>query len=256
MTTQVIIRADDITGHSLIKLANWFENHHPTVPCSIFAMATDTRWDRNGWNRARDLIMRREWEFGAHPRNQFKLSLLPEGELRETVNQSITNIESGLANSGLNYPVTSFAYPCGDYDERTIEILKEFGIKCGLTFPSGFPYESSADIPVGEDRYRWGITHDGQFGLDVWNSRFDRVHAQDGVYILCLHPADWDKSISPLIKNYILGGDSLSGIVKDIGRRSLRSYQAYKWSVLDKHINYIKGNQNAKFTTYKKLLNY
>jgi len=67
MTTDVLVRADDITGPALDRFGTWMEDRHPDVPCAAYAMHTDTDWEIDHWRRAHDLIVEHGWELGGTP---------------------------------------------------------------------------------------------------------------------------------------------------------------------------------------------
>lgn len=238
MTTEIIIRADDLTGTRLRRMATWFEDRHPTVPCSVFAYYTDTRWTDADWQRAGDLVTERGWEVGGHTRDHPMLSLLSEEDIRTAIARNVDDIEDGLAEAGVEYSVTSFAYPCGDYDDRVVDVMVESDLACGLTFPDGFPYRSAATVPEGRDRYRWGVTHAAKFALEVWNSRFDRVHEQDGCYVFCFHP-DWWWSF-----------EEADPLPPDADHPGFES----EWDHLDEHLAYLKAKSDIRFVTYADLV--
>ena len=238
MNTKVIMRADDITGERIKRLGAWFERHHPSIPCSAFAFKTDEEWPQEFWGLTRDLITEHQWEIGGHSVTHPMLSTLSESEIREEIKTNKRDIEDGLSSVGCDYSVESFAYPTGAYDDRVISVLKEEGFEYGLTYPDGFPYQSAKTIPSGEDRYRWGITHNAFLGLEEWNDRFDRVHNTDStnVYVLCFHPQWWwDTSNEP---------ESI--------RMDLKTgWATEKWDELDDHLRYIETKDNVDFTTFR-----
>ncbi|MFB6135707.1 MAG: polysaccharide deacetylase family protein [Halobacteriaceae archaeon] len=234
MTTDVVVRADDVTGDNVDRFAEWLTTHHPDVPCAAFAMETD-RWDDAAWETAAGLVDEHGWEFGAHTRDHPMLPLLSTAELREAVTESVRDVEDGLAGAGLDYEVASFAYPCGDYDERTVRAVREAGLDCGLTYPDGFPYESCVTVPEGEDRYRWGVTHNAFFGLETWNRRFEYVHERDGCYVLCLHPEWWWDD---------------DGDPEDVREHWGRE----EWRTLDDHLEHVREAGDVRFTTFRDCL--
>jgi peptidoglycan/xylan/chitin deacetylase (PgdA/CDA1 family) len=70
-------------------------------------------------------------EIGAHTHRHYILSQLDTARLRDEIETSITLIERNLGTS-----VTSFSYPNGEpgnYDERSIEVLRELGVRYAVT---------------------------------------------------------------------------------------------------------------------------
>ena len=243
MVTDVIIRADSVSGTSLNRLADWFDDHHPDVPCSVFATRTASEWTADSWTRATNLVKYQDWEIGGHSRKRRILTLFSGDEIRERIKNNVNDIESNMSNEHLEYSVSSFAYPCGDYDQIVISILREIGIDNGLTYPDGYPYQSTTSIPVDGERYRWGLTHNGYFDVDVWNKRFDHVHDQNGLYSLCLHPTWWET---------IEAEKRPSNAVDTI--EDIRPFQAKEEPAkLESHLSYIKSKADVNFTTYKGL---
>lgn len=251
MSTQVIIRFDDIRGPDLMQLFRWFDNKYPKIPCSVFALSTDTEWDIRSWQHARQCIEKRGWEIGGHTRNHPMLSQLSKPAIRTAIENNIADIESGLMAAGLDYSVETFAYPGGDHDDRVVAALKEIGIPNGLTFTDGFPYQSVDAVPTGEDRYRWGVTHNGSFSVEVWNERFDRVAERDGLYVLGLHPTYWDNGFVGPIRRYLHHDVSWSYLRRSLRRGIKRSSNSDQWSMLNKHIEHIKSVDDVFFTTFR-----
>ncbi|TYL36435.1 hypothetical protein CV102_22700 [Natronococcus pandeyae] len=248
---RVIVRADDIIGPGLVALADWFETYHPDVPCAAFAMETQRAWDRRSWQRARTMIEEYGWELGGHTRSHPKLSLLSEAEIRAAIERNVEDIERGLRSAGLEYSVASFAYPCGDFDERVVSILDELGLGCGLTYPDGFPYSSVDTIPDGADQLQWGVTHNGKFGTAVWNQRFDRVcERRDGLYVLCIHPGRWATSVLGTVTTYLDHELPVIVVAKSLARGLLQRRES-KWDVLDEHLRYVKRADDVEFTTFR-----
>lgn len=232
--TKVIIRADDITGTSLRRLAGWMDDRGFSIPIAAFALSTQREWEPDDWEYASELITE-GWEIGGHTRNHPMLSLLSRSEINTAITENVNDIEAGLERAGLSYTVKSFAYPCGEYDDRVLDILKDSSLECGLTYPDGFPYSSVQSIPSGEERYRWGISNNAYFDLEVWNNRFDRIDRSDGLYVLCLHPKWWwneadEESVDPRIE-----------------------WASEEWEKLDAHLSHLQ-EAGATFTTYRKCI--
>jgi hypothetical protein len=179
------------------------------------------------------------------------LSQLSEAEIRGSIRDNVTDIESGLADVGLDYSVESFAYPGGDHDDRVVAMLDQAGIQNGLTFTDGFPYRSVDAVPTGTNRYRWGVTHNGSFGVDIWNERFDRVAERDGLYVLGLHPTYWDNDVIDPIRRYLRHDISRSYLRRNVRQGVKRRSQPTHWSMLDEHLDYIEQVEDVRFTTFR-----
>jgi len=95
-------------------------------------------------------------------------------------------------------------------------------------------------MPAGDDRYRWGLTVSADnpevFGLEVWNNRFDRVHADDGQYVFCLHPGWW--------WSFADGERPADAEHPD--------YDAV-WEGFDEHLDYVRGHDVSP-TTFRDLV--
>lgn len=240
MGTNVIIRADDITGERLRYTGRWFRKFHPDVPCTGFATGPNPHWTQEDWEVALDLIVDFGWELGGHTVTHPMLPTLDSADIRREIRDNKEFIENGLASAGLEYSLQSFAYPTGSYDNRVIDILQEEGYACGLTYPDGFPYRSCDGIPMGRDRYTWGITHNAFLGVDEWNDRFDRVDQSHQLYIFCLHPPWWwDTSNEP---------DSIG--------EDFEQGWADQWNQFNDHLHYIKQADDVNFITVRQALGY
>lgn len=257
MTTDVIVRADDIGGPTLMNFSSWLVDAYPKIPISAFLWQTD-RWLPRHWDRAATLIRRFDWEVGGHTRRHPMLPLVEsDAEIHDIVRTNIRDIETGLSSAGLEYSVVSFAYPFGAYDERVVSVLQELGIEHGLTYPDGFPYRSVSAVPTGHERYSWGVTHNAQFDVEVWNDRFDRVYRGDGLYVLCLHPPlDPHPSMASLYRT-ILGSDDLSVEPRSVwgtGRMLWRWWRFTEWEwypKLRQHLDYVTSHDDVNLTTYR-----
>lgn len=247
--TKVIVRIDDITPGLLETVAEWFLEYHPDVPVSGFAVSTG-KWETTHWKCAAHLIRNRGWEFCAHTRNHDKLPMLKRDEITEVISRSIKDIESGLADMGLDYTVESFAYPGGLHDDRAVDVLSELGIENGLVFSDGLPYRSAVRVPDGPDRLRWGTTNNGSFGLDVWNNKFDRTHETGDCYVLCLHPQRWQSVFRNLISLFQSDTNCVASI-RQITELLLWGSFTEQWTVLGDHLDYIKSHSAVKFTTFR-----
>ncbi len=93
-------------------------------------------------------------EIGAHTVNHLILSSLDEKKQRKEIEGSLRDLESWLGHS-----VPSFAYPYGrtwDYDEHTIEILRDLGFQNSVT---GMPGLNTHRTPPMELR-RFAVNED------------------------------------------------------------------------------------------------
>jgi len=246
--TKVIIRVDDVTQLNLFELADWFTKNHPDVPLCVYLIRTHL-WNKNGWKKLKEMIVKYGWEVGGHTRNHPYLSSLSEDEIKLEVIGNIRDIEEGLKSVGLNYKVLSFAYPFGDFDNRVKNILREIGIKIGLTYPDGFPYDSIYSWTL-DDNFEVGITQDDKPPLSVLNKRFDIIHNKRGLYILCLHTRNWRYSFIKDIKYFL----KIRRPIKEIGLILLKFFKIKnKWRILDSHLKYIKNKGDVYFTTFREV---
>ena len=96
-------------------------------------------------------------EFGAHTHSHAILSCLTKKNKREEIIQSVSAV-SQLTN----YPCRLFAYPNGqkqDYDQESIETLKECGIQFSVTTNSGSNQENAHPLELKRYGVGAGITH-------------------------------------------------------------------------------------------------
>lgn len=240
MVTHVILRADNVDGSALDALLRWFEDTETQIPCSVFLTKTNDTWTTEQWDRLANQIESQGWEAGGNGRRGEILTQFAEEEIQRRVAANVRDIESNLP---LDYSVRSFAYPDGDYDERVIAALQTLGIECGLTYPDGYPYESTITTPNGADRYRWGIAHHGYFDVDIWNRRFDYVHERGGLYTVCVHPQWWPTTDGSEL-------ETNTGIVTDV--RPNQGHQ--EPDKLAAHISYLESLENVQFTTFRSLI--
>ena len=80
-------------------------------------------------------------EIGDHSANHLSLPTLTEAEIRAEVSQSRTD----LINLGFS-PVNSFAYPYGEYNDLTLQVVKESGFtnaRTAITDDAGFNYKNT-----------------------------------------------------------------------------------------------------------------
>lgn len=92
------------------------------------------------WDDMKNML---EWgmAFGAHTHTHPMLAHLGKKEQLEETKNSKTILEKGLKTK-----IKSFSYPYGDFDEITVDILKNQGFDCGLTADKGINAVSIAEI--------------------------------------------------------------------------------------------------------------
>lgn len=254
---KVIIRVDDIDENSLFQVSDFFKSKHPDVPVSAFLLYTHTKnWSEKGWKELKDLIKHYNWEAGGHSRSHPYLSLLEEKQLKFEVQGNILDIHRELGKVGLNYKVSSFAYPFGDYNEDVIRMLQKSEVDFGLTFPDGFPYESAWKFPKGKEKLELGLTITDRTPRIIWDVYFKEALAEAELYILCLHTKYWSSSVKELIEVY-KRSKSPKSLLKDVWMNVFNrsEFSINKWEDLDKHLTMIKKNgSKVKFTTFRELL--
>ncbi len=86
-----------------------------------------------GFDEILHMSRRGDMEFGSHTAAHEIVTGLTSEELRRTIGKSIADIESTIGKK-----VRYFSYPNGDYDERTIEVLKYSGIEAAFTTSPDF----------------------------------------------------------------------------------------------------------------------
>ncbi len=139
MVTNIIIRVDDICdGYDFADMRKWFISNYPQIPVSFYI--TDSqypyRWRTKNWKNITDTIKDYNWEVGGHTRNHYHLPDLSKDKLESEIVNNIQDIQMGLKSVGLDYKITSFAYPFGEFDERVKTILRKTGIIHGLSYDS------------------------------------------------------------------------------------------------------------------------
>ena len=88
--------------------------------------------------------------FGNHTRNHLSLPLLEDGRVQEEVEAARQDIEAWTGKI-----VRHFAFPYGDYDERTLHILQRCGFRTAFTTePGHFLLPSEPPGTLGIPRYR------------------------------------------------------------------------------------------------------
>jgi peptidoglycan/xylan/chitin deacetylase (PgdA/CDA1 family) len=99
---------------------------------------------------------------GAHTHNHYELSRLDDEQIRSEISTSIELIERRVA-----IRVSAFAYPNGqpeDYDDRSLRILPELGLRCALTSRHGF-------ARAGQDLYQIGRVYTSEPSLPLFATR-------------------------------------------------------------------------------------
>lgn len=89
-------------------------------------------------NELKELQRGEIFEIGAHTITHPALSAIPGNEQEREISESKKSLETIF-----NFPVRSFAYPHGDYNNETIDILKRNGFNCSVT-TSGRPLKTSS----------------------------------------------------------------------------------------------------------------
>jgi peptidoglycan/xylan/chitin deacetylase (PgdA/CDA1 family) len=81
--------------------------------------------------------------FGNHTRNHLSLPLLEDSLLEDEVEGARRDIEAWTGRA-----VHHFAFPYGDYDGRTLDLLRRYGYRTAFTTePGHFVLPSGADLP-------------------------------------------------------------------------------------------------------------
>jgi len=115
-------------------------------------------------------------EIGAHSRTHRPLSSLPDEELADEVAGSVADLEA----SGLDRP-RLFAYPEGDYDERTVRAVGDAGLQAGFTVvpgrvrPGNDPYQIPRIEILRRDvgwRFLWKVMTAGRLTWRPWGLGF------------------------------------------------------------------------------------
>lgn len=259
MVTNIIIRIDDICdGFDFTDMRNWFISNYPQIPISFYI--TDSqypyKWRTKNWNNIKDTIKDYNWEVGGHTRNHYHLPDLSEDKLESEIVNNIQDIQKGLKSVGLDYKITSFAYPFGEFDESVKVVLKKTEIIHGLTYNSNENYESLITIPK-ENLYEIGISCNTLKSIDDWNSRFEYVYKNGDTYILCLHTSHWIRGRNRENFKRVIKSRS----IKELYFSMRRFFQYFfkksslkMWDLLNQHIKFIIQHPNIRFITFKDLL--
>lgn len=126
-----------------------------------------SRWDRGaesplmGWEEIRELSGQ-GIEFGSHTRSHPRLTALEPGEAREEIFRSREELEDRLGA-----PVSSFAYPFGDFSEEVEAQARHAGYEAACTIVRGNRHSPRnllrlKRVPVDEfttpERLRWRLS--------------------------------------------------------------------------------------------------
>ena len=259
MAAKVIIRIDDIGDkYDFYELRDWFNSKYPKIPVSFYVVYShyQYRWGKKAWLQIKDTLLKNKWEIGGHTRNHHHLPKLSDEKLKDEVVNNIKDIQSELNSVGLDYKITSFAYPYGEFDDRVKKIMKQSGIIYGLTYTTEENYKTQIWIPE-EDLFETNVSCNVTGTLKDWNQRFKDVFDKKGIYILCLHTSHWNKcrnrkNLKRLFKSrsikelYV----SLSRFFKYIFKKSTHQI----WKILSEHIDFILGHSDVQFITFKDLI--
>ncbi len=236
-----IIRIDDVNGSNLHEIVKFFTRLD--IKASLFLTHTDSPhfWKKKDWLLVKNII-KHGWEVGGHSRSHKPLVLLKNKEMLEEIIGNIKDIEEKLYEVGVTYKVTSFAYPCGEYNTVIKEILRSHNILFGLTCPDALGYKSLERLEdLNEvDPLSLGVTNTGNpINLNLWNYKF----MTSNIYILALHP-------DPFIA---LKPRTLLNAAKNFNiKYVIDSIKFLK--ILEEHIRFML-HHGAKFITFKELWN-
>lgn len=259
MTVNIIIRIDDICDkYDFYELKKWFVSKYPLIPVSFYVMATHHYyyWNKKSWNEIKNVIVEYKWEIGGHTRDHPHLSKIPSERQKSEIVNNIQDIKKGLELVGLEYQITSFAYPYGDFDERVKKILKENGIVHGLTYVANETYDNQLDFPKN-NLFEIGISCNARNSVDDWDRRFKEVYENGDTYILCLHTSHWTRGRNRKNIARILKSRSIKEIyfsVKRFTKYLFKKSSDYMWGNLKKHLEFILTHSNVKFITFRDLL--
>ncbi len=133
-------------------------------------------------------------EVAAHGYTHADLPNLSDEELYKELSMDVYTLEEKFG-----YKIEGFAYPCGNYDKRTLDILKELGIKYARTAKSSF--ETGIQENLLEFAPSWHIpfhitSSEHSLKLDEAVNRF-LSSAPDKPQVLCL----WGHSFELEVNN-------------------------------------------------------
>ncbi len=258
MIIKIIIRVDDICDqYDFYNLRDWFIEKFPKIPISFYAMDTQYpyRWGKRAWNQIKNAVINFNWEIGGHTRNHYHLPDLSQTILFNEIVGNIEDIEKGLQSVKLEYQITSFAYPYGEFDERVKKILKEYGVNYGLTYDPSKNYKTQITLPT-DNFYEIGISCNATNSLDDWNLRFKEVYESGDCYILCLHTSHWIRGSNRENLKRIFKSRSYKELYWAIKRFCIFIFKKNSlemWDKLKQHLEFILKHQHIQFITFKDL---
>jgi peptidoglycan/xylan/chitin deacetylase (PgdA/CDA1 family) len=154
-------------SQSTLVLHKRLKAHHPysidhlvAGICQTLEVDTDRKFESGSpyhmlrTDAIRDMLRSGLIRFGAHTHNHAILSRLSSAEQKEEIAGSIKLVEKFTGET-----CDSFAYPNGsvdDYDQSSIELVKSFGVKTGVSTVSG---PNTKQTPLMELR-RYGVGSD------------------------------------------------------------------------------------------------
>ncbi|MFX1277446.1 MAG: polysaccharide deacetylase family protein [Promethearchaeota archaeon] len=259
MVVKIIIRIDDIGNkYDFYELREWFISNYPEIPVAFYVMYSHYQygWGKDAWDCIKDTIIEYNWEIGGHSRNHHHLPNLSQEKLEIEIEKNLEDIENKLSSVGLNYKITSFAYPYGAFDDRVKEILKKCGIIYGLTYISENNYKSQINFPK-DNVYEIGISCNASGNVDDWNGKFKHVYENGDFYILCLHTSHWKKAQNRKNLKRIFKSKSKKELyfsLKRFKKYLFKKSSKQMWSMLAQHIEYIMNFSDVRFITFKDLL--
>ncbi len=259
MSIKVIIRVDDICDrYDFYDLKNWFILNFPQIPVSFYIINSqyNYRWGKKVWNAIKNTIINYNWEIGGHTRNHYHLPDLPQEKLFDEIVENLRDIENRLKNAGLDYKITSFAYPFGEFDERVKKILKENGIIHGLTYEPGEDYLTQLIFPI-DNLYEIGISCNASNSADDWNLKFKEVFERGDIYILCLHTSHWIRGRNRENLKRIFKSRSIKELYLYIRRFIIFLFKKSSlemWDNLKQHLEFILKHSDIQFITFKDLI--
>lgn len=167
---------------------DYFESAYPVLraygfPSTVFVV-TDLVGRKNEWDfrELKDSKKLMDWDtirqlkkegvtFGSHSKTHPFLSRLSSDELRAELNGSRKDLETHL-----HAPVDFFCYPYGDYDNGTVEAVKQAGYRLAVTTKRGLVHEGNDPFRVRRSFIR-SKTNPFLFLLRLHTSYEDRKRA-------------------------------------------------------------------------------
>lgn len=259
MTINIIIRVDDISDRfDFYDLKKWFIANFPQIPVCFYVQYSHYKykWDKKVWNEIKKMIKNYNWEIGGHSRTHPHLPMLTNSQLKQEIENNIRDVEKNLKLVGLNYKITSFAYPYGEFDERVKKILCENGIIHGLTYIIVENYDSQLFFPK-DNLYEIGIGCNATGTIEDWKLKFDNIYKNGDSYILCLHTSLWTKKQNGRNLKRIFRSKSIKELyfsLKRFFKFIFKKGSKEMWNLLGQHLEYINNFSNIHFITLKDLL--